>query len=267
MPIADLNDIKMYYEIVGESCHVPLIMVPGLRGDSLSFGNIVPQLKRYSQLIMLDNRGAGRTLVNGESFTTDQMAGDIISLMDYLDIGKANILGHSMGGFIVQKLASGYQDRVNKIILSCCSPLLTEKSREILTELYEERKSFQITHREFNKRMLKFFSAPLIYESDFMCEAMLDFMEEYPYKQSFENFKKQLDACVNHNGTEDLKKISSKTLVLGGDLDTVAGIKDINKLVAGINRSELKMIEGVGHLPFVEDSKKFVKIVVDFLFK
>jgi 3-oxoadipate enol-lactonase len=266
VPIASLNDVNMYYEIAGDNCDFPLIMVPGLRGDSVSFATLVPRLKRHCQVIIIDNRGVGRTVSNENLFTTAQLADDIIALMDHLNIKKANLLGHSMGGFIVQKLAANYPERANKVVLSCCGTSMTENSEKLLIGLYEKIISAQISEREFNEQILKFYSAPLIYENDFMREAMLDFMEEYPYKQSIENFKKQVDACIEHNGIENLKSITSETLVIAGELDPIATLDEIEKMDKYISHSQLKVINGVGHLPFVEDSKRFVNIVTDFLF-
>jgi pimeloyl-ACP methyl ester carboxylesterase len=267
VPLVDVNDIKMYYSTVGDHCDIPLILVPGLRGDSISFGNIIPRIKHYCQLVSIDNRGAGRTVINENQFTTDEMADDIVSLLDHLNVEKANFLGHSMGGFIVQKLALAHPKRVNKIILSCTAPYLTDRSKVLLCKFYDEIISNQITHREFNKRILKFFNAPLISENAFMLDAMLDFMDKYPYRQSIQYFKKQVDACINHHITSDeLQNISAQSLVIAGDLDTVVGIDDVTQLVRGINNSALKVIDGVGHLPYLEDSKKFVDIVTTFLF-
>ena len=266
MPFADINNIKMYYEIAGDKKDIPLILVPGLRGDSISFATIAPRLKRNSTVITVDNRGSGRTVSDAEPLSTELMAADIIALMNLLDIPKANFLGHSMGGFIVQKLAACYSERVNKLILSCCSTCVTEQSKKLLLDLSQKQTLGMIAERDFNEQILKFYSAPIIYENDFMREAMLDFMEGYPYKQSVENFKKQVNACISHNSLNDLLKIKADTLVIAGELDSVASLTDIQKMTDRIDNSKLIVIKNAGHLPFAEDSKAYVGFVANFLF-
>ena len=76
--------------------------------------------KKY-QLILLDNRGMGYSTANDVTFTYKLFADDVIGLLDALGVKKANVLGHSMGSAITQKLLLEYPQRLNKAIISATS--------------------------------------------------------------------------------------------------------------------------------------------------
>ncbi|MCL2786066.1 MAG: alpha/beta hydrolase [Methanomassiliicoccaceae archaeon] len=114
MPIADINGQRINYEVVGSG--TPVILITGFGGDITFWNNLVPLLSSNYRLIMIDNRGAGRTEYNGR-FTTDDMTDDVVSLMDHLSVYKAHVVGWSMGGCMAQELSLAHPQRVISLTL------------------------------------------------------------------------------------------------------------------------------------------------------
>ncbi|MHA2290465.1 MAG: alpha/beta fold hydrolase, partial [Promethearchaeota archaeon] len=102
MPYFDNEGIKIYYEIEGEG--PPVVMVHGFSGNlenSWKETNWVKTLKDSYQLILLDCRGHGESdKPHDETYYGQKMNEDIIKLMEYLSIEKANLFGYSMGAYI-----------------------------------------------------------------------------------------------------------------------------------------------------------------------
>ncbi|MCF7791301.1 MAG: alpha/beta hydrolase [Victivallales bacterium] len=267
MPHAVLkNNISMYYDISYKSGNSEyLFLIPGLTSNSLAFSYIIPRLYRTFNVISVDNRGVGRTIYGKMNFSIEDMAEDIIMLMDYLEIERADFLGHSMGGYIAQVIAASYPHRIRKMVLSCSSTGLSVAGKKILQNLYNDRSSGKISFREFNRIILKYFTSPLIYEDDFMREAMLDFMDNNPYKQLIDGFKSQVEACKNFNMGNKLGRIKTETLVITGEIDSIATIDDAIELNSGIEDSALKVLKGAGHLPYIEKTSEYVDTVLEFL--
>jgi 3-oxoadipate enol-lactonase len=97
MAYLKVGDISMYYEIHGQG--EPLLLIMGLGGHTLDWGWVLPQqLAQYYQVIMFDNRGAGRSQQPFGPYSIAQMAWDTSNLMDSLEVEKAHIFGVSMGG-------------------------------------------------------------------------------------------------------------------------------------------------------------------------
>jgi pimeloyl-ACP methyl ester carboxylesterase len=111
-----VGDIKMYYEIHGRG--EPLLLIMGLGGHSLDWGWIIPQklADRY-EVILFDNRGAGRSDQPAGPFAIEQMARDTVGLMDTLGIDQAHVFGGSMGGMVALQMALDYPKRVDKLVL------------------------------------------------------------------------------------------------------------------------------------------------------
>src|SRR5688572_20840981 len=111
------NGQELYYEVHGEG--PPLVLVMGIGYDSTlwTLGQ-VPALSQRFQVVIFDNRDAGRSSRATSAYTIADMADDTVALMDALDIEKSHVCGLSMGGMIAMELALRHPGRVDHMILS-----------------------------------------------------------------------------------------------------------------------------------------------------
>jgi pimeloyl-ACP methyl ester carboxylesterase len=115
-----VGDIKMYYEIHGQG--EPLLMIMGLGGHCLDWGRVLPRmLAERFQVILFDNRGAGRSDPPLEPITIKQMARDAAGLMGALGIDRAHVFGGSMGGMIALQMALDHGEQIDKLVLGATS--------------------------------------------------------------------------------------------------------------------------------------------------
>jgi len=115
MPKIQTNNIELYYEIHGEG--KPLVLISGLGYSNWQWHKMVPLLAEKFKVIIFDNRGVGQSDKPAGSYTAQMLAQDTVGLLDALNIEKAVIVGHSMGGFIAQAIALDFPQRVEKLIL------------------------------------------------------------------------------------------------------------------------------------------------------
>ncbi|MFM9888081.1 MAG: alpha/beta fold hydrolase [Burkholderiales bacterium] len=116
MPRISIGDCSLYYEEHGSGA--PLLMVPGLGGTFAGFAKVIPGLAKHYRVIVHDHRGCGQSDKPLMTYSVDQMANDVIRLMDVLKIDNAHYLGHSTGGAMGQTIAIEHPARVRKLILS-----------------------------------------------------------------------------------------------------------------------------------------------------
>lgn len=113
---AEVNGLKMYYEIHGQGA--PLVLIHG-GGSTIqsTFGKILPLLAQHYKLIAVELQAHGRTSDRNsrESFVQD--ANDVAALLQYLNINKADFLGFSNGGHTAMQIAISRSGIVNKLIL------------------------------------------------------------------------------------------------------------------------------------------------------
>jgi len=110
---AEVNGIKMYYEIYGEG--EPLLLIHG-NGDAMNaMRKQISYFSKYYKVIAVDSRGHGKTKDGGDSLTYDLMASDLNGLLGRLATDSAYIIGQSDGAII--GLIMGYQfpGRVKKL--------------------------------------------------------------------------------------------------------------------------------------------------------
>ncbi|MDZ4795771.1 MAG: alpha/beta hydrolase [Bacteroidota bacterium] len=121
MPSADeigflpVNDINMYYAIFNKQGKEPVILLHGGFGNADWWGYEVPLLSKTHQVIILDNRGHGRSTMSDQAFSYQLMASDVLQLMDQLHLQKVSIVGWSDGGIIGLVLAMKHPDRIDKL--------------------------------------------------------------------------------------------------------------------------------------------------------
>lgn len=116
MPKEKVNGIELYYEIHGHGA--PVVLISGLGYPAWEWHKMVPFLAEHFQVITLDNRGVGQSDKPAGPYTASLLAADVVGLLDALNIEKAIVMGHSMGGFIAQACVLEYPQRVSRLVLA-----------------------------------------------------------------------------------------------------------------------------------------------------
>src|SRR4051795_6879496 len=114
------NGQQLYYEIHGDG--PPLVLVMGIGYDSSLWTLAqVPALSARFQVILMDNRDAGRSSAACGPYTIADMADDLVGLLDTLGIQRTHVLGLSMGAMIAQEFALRHPERLDRLVLSGCA--------------------------------------------------------------------------------------------------------------------------------------------------
>ena len=113
-----VNGLEMYYEIHGAGSK-PLVLIHG-GGSTIetTFGRIIPLLAKHRQIIAVELQAHGHTNDRNTDLTFEQDANDVATLLNNLNISKADFLGFSNGGQTTIEIAVRYPTLVNKIILA-----------------------------------------------------------------------------------------------------------------------------------------------------
>jgi pimeloyl-ACP methyl ester carboxylesterase len=112
---APVNGLNMYYEIHGEG--QPLVLVHGaFSGIGTSFGQLLPGLAETRQVIGLELQGHARTADIDRPLSVQNMADDIVALLQYLGIEKADLLGYSLGAAVALDATIRHPEVVRKLV-------------------------------------------------------------------------------------------------------------------------------------------------------
>lgn len=257
-----INGISFYYEIHGNG--TPLMLIAGLASDLQSWQPVLPYLSRTCQVIIPDNRGAGRTRPQDVNICISEMADDFATLIKKLKFRSVDILGHSMGGFIAIDLAVRYPDLVGKLILAGTSSSLSKRNKDLFTNWAQNLEKGADLDFWFRNLFYWIFSERFFKDETALNEAV-KLAVDYPYPQSDIAFKNQVKAITEYNGTQLLDRIRSRTLVINGREDRLFPVSTALALARNITGAEFVIIDRAAHALYVEQPKTFSELVLDFL--
>jgi pimeloyl-ACP methyl ester carboxylesterase len=112
---ADVNGIKLYYEIHGAG--EPLILLHGGLGVIEMFGPNLAALAERRQVVGVDLQGHGRTADIDRPLSVELMAGDIAALIKHLELERPDIMGYSLGGGVAVMTALRYPELIGKLVV------------------------------------------------------------------------------------------------------------------------------------------------------
>lgn len=281
------NNIMLEVEEFGPKDGPPLILIRGL-GSQLVYW---PQefVQGFASLgyrtIIFDNRDVGLSqrfaregvtdskasilerAAGGDlpepAYLLDDMADDVVGLMDALDIPRAHIFGISMGGGIAQLLAIDHADR----LLSATIVMTTAKFRgadmlEILLMEDEDRAAFQESWIAGNLD----YGSPGFYAPDSYIRFEAGLAWDRGADAAGVN-RQTLATMASTDRREMLKSVDLACLVIHGAVDTLIAPDKGREIATLIPKAELEIIEGMGHVITPLLAPVIVDLVDNFIAK
>ena len=260
-----VNGLKYHVQTFGSG--VPVIMIMGLGAPGDKWKHNYELLSRWFWCIVPDNRGAGLSdKPEVESYTTEQMADDIIGIMDALDIKKAHVIGVSMGGAIAQQVALKAPKRVISLILTSTfasvSPAF-KKALNLICDLKEDTDPAVL--KQLNLWMT-YGQYTQIHHPE-KIEKSIEEDAAYPYPMPVYAYKAQCGACLSHNTADRLHELKMPVLIAAGAKDLFMNIEKTMELVHGIPQAEFYLAPEGGHVHQWEYPGPYDSVVVGFLMK
>ena len=124
MPRVAANGVELFYDLTGPEEAPVVAFVNSLSGTLEIWDGVVPALAGAWRVLRYDMRGHGRSGTVDEAITVDDLADDLVGLLDALGIAKAHVAGLSLGGMVAQALASAHPERVTSLVLMATSAYL-----------------------------------------------------------------------------------------------------------------------------------------------
>lgn len=263
-----IKDIDMYYECHGRG--TPLIMIPGYAVSSEMWSPFWKRFLDFYEVILIDNRGTGRSSVPNFEYTIRMMAEDVVKLMEAINIPKAHILGGSMGGMIAQELVLNYPEKVMSLILgmtSCGGPRSVQISEEIQKKMQTAANPpSDMSSEEVMELTWSMFYSPSYVEEN--REVLIKEALSIKYPTPLIGKWRQSQAVQNWEGSYDrLSNIKVPTLVIGGENDVIFPPENFRILAEKIPDAKLHVFKNAPHAFTREKEEEVVAVILKFLGK
>jgi aminoacrylate hydrolase len=261
MPLAPLRDGELYYEVTGSG--PPLLLVPGLAGSGHFWRLQVPRLAEHFTVVVHDHRGVGRSSRDPIVYSIEQMAGDVLALMDHLGIQEATLIGQSTGGAIGQYLAATQPQRVSRLVLSStwthADPYF-HRQFELRKDMLRSAGGIDVYTRT---------GSLLLYPPEWLRDHDADIAEAETRSiadaSSPEILLSRIDALLRFDGRTLAPRISCPTLVIATLDDRVTPPYFSRALAQAIPGARLVLLESGGHFVPLVEPEHYAAAVVPFL--
>lgn len=261
MPVAELLGRRVYYEEHGAGDAV--LLVSGLTADHTGWQLQTDALKEGFRVIVFDNPGVGQTEGPRGPYTTELFADVAAALLDHLRIGRAHVVGASMGGAIAQQIALRRPELVRSLVLHCT----WGRCDAYLEALFWSWAAIApaVPLIELSRQIWLWVFTPRWYETPENMEQLESLVRDNPYPQSAEAFCDQASACIAHNVLDRVGEISAPTLITVGDSDLLTPAYHARALAERIPGARLHVWPEMGHAPFWEIPDEFNALTRGFM--
>ena len=263
--------VELYYETHGSGD--PLVLIPStaFSGDVWKPYQ-VPALAKSLQVIIHDPRGTPRSRPRQQVYTINQMANDVVALLDHLNIAAAHVLGHSMGGRIALEMTLNFPGRVKSLIMAASGSGQVPRPGPDCISGLPHWLVIDLVEKGFEKFLREEYCESDTFFTD-------DFRERYP--ERVEEFFKLARAThanlseyihlsiARHNweATHRLGDVECPTLVLIGANDRARSnhLVQAEALKIRIPRAELKVLDGQSHGFFWQAPDETNQVILDWV--
>ena len=252
MAVARNGDVEIYYETFGEAGAPALVLVNGLGSQCINMAT--EWCERYVaegyRVIRLDNRDVGRSSkLEGVEYSLSDMADDVVAVLDAEGIDRAHVLGLSMGGMIVQRLAIDHPDRlltITTVMSRTGEPGYGESTPEALAFLLAPPATSRQAYIDSHVAAIGVYGS----KPEWIDEEETRARAAAAYDRCFcpSGIRRQMLA-VQRDGSrdEELRRVDVPTLVLHGSRDALIqpdGGRHTAEVIPGARYVE---IDGMGH--------------------
>jgi pimeloyl-ACP methyl ester carboxylesterase len=247
MPFAAVNGVNLHYELDGDSGE-PLVLVHGYTGDITDWHHQIPEFSRTHRILVLDERGHGQSEAPKDRavYTILEMSHDVEALAEHIGFERFHLLGHSMGGGVVQEVALRSPQKLLSLTLHNTSWRFNLDADPQIAAWRDRR--FHLAETQGMAAVAE--EEPPLPPPPHMPAERLEETKVRLSRMSVDAFIGSWNGLTKWEGTEDrAHNIKMPTLIINGDVDAPLLIEGSVKLAQLIPGAVVEVIPETGHSP------------------
>ncbi len=261
---------NLYHESHGRG--EPLVLIPSTAFSCEVWKPSQMPLAESTRLIIHDPRGCGRTTQSQKVFTINQMANDVVALLDHLEIPAAHLCGHSMGGRIALEMALNFPGRVKSLIMAASGSGQAARPGPDCIPGLPHWLVIRLVEKGFEKALREeFCDTDAFFTKDFRDRdpgrVEEFFRVAYATHARLPEYIHLIIARHNWEATHRLGDVNVPTLVLIGNHDSARSnhLAQAEILKNRIPGAELKVLDGQSHGFFWQSPEETNGVILDWI--
>jgi pimeloyl-ACP methyl ester carboxylesterase len=266
----EIGGTPVNYVDIGEGELEPIVFVHGLGGQWQNFLENIPRAAQERRVIALDLPGFGSSPPPRGKVTIPGYGRCVDALCEQLSLGRVDMVGNSMGGYVAAEVAIQVPKRIDQLILVSAAGISSsdvarrpvQTAGRVATAIvsYTAIRLREIAARPKSRHMALALVAryPSLLRADLAWEGFF----KGAGKPGFDD---ALRASLEYDFRDRLPEIRQPTLIVWGENDSIIPVKDAAEFERLIPDSRKVVMKDTGHIPMAERPQTFNDLMMEFL--
>lgn len=220
----------------------PAVVLSNSLGATLAmWDQQVAGLAQHFRVVRYNTRGHGESPVPDGPYTIDDLADDVVDLLDRLDLERVHFVGLSLGGMTGLRLAARNPERVDRLVVLCTSALLGP------AQAWHDRAG---TVRAHGSRAVAEAVVGRWYTDEFATRnpERITAAQAMVAATPAEGYASCCEAIAEMDLTSDLSAITAPTLAIAGADDPVTPQPHLERIASAVTDGRLQVVPHSAHL-------------------
>lgn len=237
----------------------PVLVLSHSLGSTMAMWDAnLPELEERFRVVRYDTRGHGRSPVPAGPYTIDDLADDVIALLDRLGVAKAHVVGLSLGGMTAMRLAARRPDLVDRMVVLCTSARLGPSSA------WRERAELvrtSGTRTVGDAVVARWYTTAYLDAHPEVAAAGVATIAATPP----EGYASCCEVIAAMDLRPDLPSITAPTLAIAGAEDPATPPPHLQLIAEGVANGDLLVVDKAAHLASAEQPSKVTRAILQHL--
>jgi pimeloyl-ACP methyl ester carboxylesterase len=266
----DVDGATINYVDIGSGAEEPVVFVHGLGGQWQNWLENIPRVAQDRRVIALDLPGFGLSPMPRERITIPRYGRWVDALCEHLRLGRVDLVGNSMGGYISAEVAIQFPQRVDRLVLVSAAgissadlahrPILTLGRIATALATWSAPGDRQIAARPKARHL----ALALVARHASLLKADLAY-EGFFKGTGKPGFNDALGASLDYDFRDRLPEIHRPTLIVWGEKDSIIPVRDAHEFERLISDSRKVVMKETGHIAMAERPGAFNDLLMEFL--
>ncbi|KRF36794.1 3-oxoadipate enol-lactonase [Nocardioides sp. Soil805] len=253
-----MSAVAVHHVVTGPE-DAPVVVLSNSLGSTMSMWDAqADDLARHFRVVRYDTRGHGDSPVPPGPYDIDDLADDVVGLLDTLGVERAHVVGLSLGGMTGMRLAARNPERVDRLVVLCTGAHLTPSSGwHDRAATVREQGSASVAEAV----VARWFTAPYLEAHPDVRAASEALVADTPA----EGYASCCEVIAAMDLRADLAKITAPTLAIAGADDPATPPPHLEAIAEGVHDGRLLVVPDSAHLANAEQPGTITPAIIEHL--